>query len=155
MSVLTAPAGSLALGLIATLLSGGTAVPAGAAAPAAEPMTTQSAAQARGRAIFADQETGHCILCHQHQAVTAAFQGNLGPDLTAVGSRLSKAEMRARIEDPTRLNPETVMPAYFRRSGLRQVGRAYLDRTILTAAQIDDLLAFLAARPDLPTEPER
>jgi sulfur-oxidizing protein SoxX len=143
MNVRAAPARRLSL-LFAALLLGSNPI-LGAKTLAA---SDGAASQDRGRALFADEDTGHCILCHQHRQVPAAFQGNIGPDLTAVGSRLSAAALRARIEDPTRLNPETVMPAYFRASGLQQVARDYRGKTILSAAQIDDLVAFLAnSRP--------
>lgn len=111
---------------------------------AAEPLTEIPGDAESGRTVFLDRDTGHCLLCHQVEQVDESFQGNLGPDLSDAGSRLSTAELRERIIDPTRLNPETVMPTYYRTSGLRQVGTAYVGRPILNAQQIEDVVAFIS-----------
>ncbi len=70
--------------------------------------------------------------------------GDLAPDLSGVGARLSAAQIRLRMVDPGRVNPETIMPAYFRTEGLQRVAPAFRGKTILTAQQIEDVVAFLA-----------
>ncbi len=109
---------------------------------AAAPLTEVPGDAQRGRDVFLDRDAGHCLLCHQVEQLDAPFQGNLGPDLSDIGNRLSTAELRERIVDPTRLNPETVMPAYYRTSDLRQVGTAYLGKPILNAQQVEDVVTF-------------
>ncbi|MEM1231847.1 MAG: sulfur oxidation c-type cytochrome SoxX [Pseudomonadota bacterium] len=116
-----------------------------AAAVAEGVVEADPAAAERGRALFAESTDAQCILCHRHDRAAAPFPGTLGPDLTHVAQRRTRAELRELIEDPTRSNPATAMPAYFRRTGLQQVQARYRDQTILSAAQIDDLLAFLTA----------
>ena len=96
-----------------------------------------------GRAVLVDRDLGHCLLCHQISQVDEPFQGDIGPPLSHVGDRLDAATLRARIADPTRLNPETVMPAYGRTEGLTQVASEYLHKPILDEQQLDDLVAFL------------
>ena len=113
-------------------------------AHAAAPLTKVPGNLESGRAVFLDRDAGHCLLCHQVAQVDEPFQGNLGPDLSDVGSRFSVVELRERLIDPTRMNPETVMPAYYRTSGLRQVGTAYVGRPILNAQQIEDVVAFIS-----------
>ena len=98
----------------------------------------------RGRQVFVDRELGHCVLCHEVARLDAPFQGNLGPPLTDVAARLSLPEMREKIVDPARSNPDTSMPAYYETDGLSQVARAYLGRTVLSEGQLEDLLAYLA-----------
>jgi len=70
--------------------------------------------------------------------------GDLAPDLSGVGARLSAAQIRLRIVDSSRVNPDTVMPAYFKTEGLQRVAPAFRGKTVLTAQQIEDVVAFLA-----------
>jgi sulfur-oxidizing protein SoxX len=119
---------------------------------AAVPLTDVRGDANQGREIFLDRESGHCLLCHQVAQLEAPFQGNIGPDLTNVGNRLSAQMIRAKIIDPQRSNPNSVMPAYYRTTGLTQVSKAYLNQPILNAEQIEHVVAFVAqlkvASPD-------
>ena len=72
----------------------------------------------RGKAVFLDRELGHCVLCHQVSSLDVPFQGNIGPDLSNVGARLSREVLLEKVVDPTISNPETTMPAYHRTSDL-------------------------------------
>ena len=69
--------------------------------------------------------------------------GNIGPPLAGVGARLMPGQLRLRIVDPTRVNRDAVMPAYFRIDGLDGVAQNYRGRTILTAQQVEDVVAYL------------
>ena len=100
----------------------------------------------RGRTIFTSRDEGHCVLCHQIEGLNAEFQGNVGPSLTGIGNRLTAGQIRYRIIDAQRIWPETVMPAYYRARGLRQVGREFEGKPALSAQQIEDLVAFLEAQ---------
>ena len=97
-----------------------------------------------GRAIFSNRESGHCVLCHQVDGLEVPFQGNLGPALSDVGARLTEAQIRLRIVDNTKVNPGTVMPSYYRMTDLHQVGRAYQGETVLSAAEVEHLVAWLS-----------
>ena len=96
---------------------------------------------ARGRAIVANRQVGLCLLCHSGPFPEEHFQGNLAPDLRNAG-RLGEAQLRARLVDPSRYNPQTIMPAYYRTEGTR-VAPSYRGKTVLTAEQIEDVVAFL------------
>ncbi|MFC6791447.1 sulfur oxidation c-type cytochrome SoxX [Methylobacterium komagatae] len=98
----------------------------------------------RGRAIVADRTRGLCLLCHAGPFPEERFQGNLAPDLTGVGGRLSAGQLRLRLVDGRVLNPETIMPSYYSLAGLARVGRAWQGRTILSTSDIEDVVAFLA-----------
>jgi L-cysteine S-thiosulfotransferase len=98
----------------------------------------------RGRAIVADRQLGMCLLCHRAPIPEERFQGDLAPDLTGVGARLPADQIRARIVDPRRANPQTIMPAYFSTEGLTRVAPAYRGKTIFTGQQVDDVVAYLA-----------
>jgi len=62
--------------------------------------------------------------------------GNIAPTLAGVGARLSPAQLRLRVADSTRVNPESPMPAYYRTEGLNQ--------PLLSAQQVEDVVAWLA-----------
>lgn len=103
---------------------------------------------ARGRAIVADRRKGLCLLCHSGPIPEERFMGNLAPALDGAGRRWSRAELRARLIDPSRLNPKTIMPPYFRTEGFERMAPALRGRTILTAQEIEDVVAYLASLRD-------
>jgi len=96
----------------------------------------------RGRAIVANRQVGLCLLCHTGPFPEERFQGNLAPDLRSA-ARLSEGEIRLRLVDPARVNPQTIMPAYYRTEGLARVAPAYRGKTVLSAEQIEDVVAYL------------
>lgn len=98
----------------------------------------------QGREVFAQRSQGHCVICHQVSGLDADFQGNVGPALTGVGDRLDEGQLRLRIADMSYVAPDTMMPSYYSTEDLHQVAAAYHDETILSAAQIEDLVAYLA-----------
>jgi sulfur-oxidizing protein SoxX len=102
----------------------------------------------RGRAVVVDRRLGACLLCHRGPFPEEKFQGTLAPDLAGAGARWSEGELRLRLVDPTRLNPDTIMPAYYRVEGLTRVGHAWLGKPILSAEQIEDVIAFLRTLRD-------
>ena len=102
----------------------------------------------RGRAIVADRRVGLCLLCHSGPFPEERFQGTLAPDLGGAGARWSVGQIRLRLVDSRRLNPETIMPAYYRTDGLTRVGAAWRSRPVLNAQEIEDVVAFLATLRD-------
>lgn len=98
----------------------------------------------RGRAIVANRQVGLCLLCHSGPFPEERLQGDMAPDLKGAGSRWSEGELRLRIVDARRLNPLSIMPAYYRLGGLDRVAAAYRGKPVLTAEQIEDVVAYLA-----------
>lgn len=97
----------------------------------------------RGRVVVVSRQLGNCLLCHRMPIPEERFQGNLGPDLSGVGARLSEGQIRLRVVDASRLNPATIMPPYHRVEGLLRVMAAYQGKPVLTAEQVEDAVAFL------------
>src|SRR5580692_11047407 len=97
-----------------------------------------------GRTIVEDRTLSACLLCHSGPFPAPHLQGNIGPSLDGVADRLTPDEIRRRIVDPSRFNPDTVMPAYGRIDGLHRVGQQWRGKPILTPEQIEDVVAFLA-----------
>jgi sulfur-oxidizing protein SoxX len=102
----------------------------------------------RGRAIVANRPVGLCLLCHTGPFPEEHFQGNLAPDLTGAGARASAGQLRLRIVDASRLNPNTIMPPYYRVDGLERVATNFRGKPILSAEQIEDVIAFLVTLKD-------
>jgi len=106
----------------------------------------------RGRAIIVNRQVGLCLLCHSGPFPDEKFQGTLAPDLAGAGSRWSAGQLRLRIVDASRLNPDTIMPPYYRTEGLTRVAPAFAGKPVLNAEQIEDVVAFLVTLRDGDTE---
>jgi sulfur-oxidizing protein SoxX len=131
------------------------ALPGAAAAQALQPyvvtgdaiaasLTGAPGDAARGRSLLLNR-TSTCILCHSGPFPEEKFQGDLAPSLAGAGSRWSEGQLRLRIVDGSRLNPATIMPSYYRVDGLTRVGLAWRGKPILSAEQIEDIVAYLAS----------
>jgi sulfur-oxidizing protein SoxX len=106
-------------------------------------LTGEKGDAARGRGIVADRNVGLCLLCHSGPFPEVRQQGTLAPDLRGTATRLTEGQIRLRIVDSSRVNPATIMPPYFRTESLSRVAPAFRDKTVLTAAQIEDVVAYL------------
>lgn len=136
---------SLAAALLAALATL-SAADAHEAIPA--PLTGARGDPARGRAIVANRQVGLCLLCHSGPFPEERFQGNLAPDLAGAGRRWTEGQLRLRIVDSSRINPATIMPAYHRTEGLVRVAPAWRGKPVLTAEQVEDVVAFLTTLRD-------
>lgn len=103
---------------------------------------------ARGKAIVLNRQVGLCLLCHSGPFPEERFQGNMAPDLKGAGSRWSEGELRLRLVDARKLNPDTIMPPYYVVDGMTRVARNVRGKPILSAEQIEDVVAFLATLKD-------
>jgi sulfur-oxidizing protein SoxX len=97
---------------------------------------TSAPAQVPARELFVRADKGHCIACHQlPEGAGPRTRADLGPRLEGARMRaLGKKALREAIVDPTRANPDTVMPPYGR-------------HRLLEPAEIDRLVEFLHALP--------
>jgi sulfur-oxidizing protein SoxX len=113
----------------------------------ANSLTGAPGVAARGRTLLLARTTT-CILCHSGPFPEARFQGDLAPDLTGAGNRWTVSQLRLRVVDASRFNPETIMPSYYRDDGLVRVGRNFAGKPILSAVEIEDIVAYLATLRD-------
>jgi sulfur-oxidizing protein SoxX len=102
----------------------------------------------RGAALLRNRENANCLICHSIPDPSERFMGEIGPPLAGIGSRLTPGQIRLRLVDPTRLNPAAIMPAYHRTEGLARVDERWRGRPVLTAQEIEDLVAHLATLKD-------
>ena len=100
-------------------------------------MASAALAQApRALDLYVRPDKGACLACHAlPEGAGPATRGDLGPALTGARAReLGRERLRELLQDPTRAQPETLMPPYGR-------------HRILDRAEIDALVEFLYALP--------
>ena len=108
-----------------------------------QPLTREPGDPVRGRAIVTNRQVGLCLLCHGGPFPEERFQGTIATNLAGAGTRWTEGQLRLRIVDARRLNPESLMPAYGRSEGFNRVGRAWQGKSVLDEQQIEDVVAFL------------
>jgi len=109
-----------------------------------EPLASAAGDSARGRSLILARDPANCVLCHAIPDAALRFAGDVGPPLGGVGARLSVAQLRLRVADILRVHPSTIMPSYYRVEGLSRVAPTYAGKPILTAPEIEDVVAYLA-----------
>jgi len=103
---------------------------------------------ARGRAIVANRQVGLCLLCHTGPFPEERFQGDLAPDLRGAGARWTEGQLRLRLVDARKLNPDTIMPPYYVINGFTRVAAPFRGKSLLSAQQIEDVVAYLSTLRD-------
>ena len=98
---------------------------------------------ANGRKVAINRKQGNCLACHKMPIPEQQFHGEVGPDLSAVANSYSEGELRLRVVNPKIVNPDTFMPAFYRPYGLHRVAKNFQGKTILTAQQVEDVIAYL------------
>jgi sulfur-oxidizing protein SoxX len=98
---------------------------------------------ARGRVIVANHNTGLCLLCHTGPFPQDKFQGTMAPDLAGAGTRWSEGQLRLRIVDAGKFNPQTIMPPFYRVDHLTRVAPVFRDKPVLSAVDVEDVVAYL------------
>lgn len=99
---------------------------------------------ANGRKIAIDRRKGNCLACHVISAIPEQqFHGNIGPSLDGIGAIYSEAELRLRVVNPKVLNPDTMMPSFYRTTGFHRVQKKWEGKTIISAQEVEDVIAFL------------
>ena len=107
------------------------------------PLTATPGDALRGRAIVVSRQQGLCLLCHSGPFQDERNQGTLATNLAGAGARWSEAQLRLRIVDSRRLNPDSLMPALHKAEGQSRVGAAWQGQPVLDAQQVEDVVAFL------------
>ncbi len=106
-------------------------------------LTGQPGDPANGRKLAINRKQGNCLACHALPIPEQPFHGDIGPDLSESGSNLSEGEIRLRIVDSKVLNPDTIMPAFYRNDGFERVLKKFQGKTMLSAQQVEDIVAYV------------
>ena len=141
---------TLTMAALAASAIGG--VTAGAAGPAYEivgdgipaPLAAEPGDPMRGRTLIMARDNANCVLCHAVPDPAIRFAGDVGPSLAGVGRKLTVPQLRLRVVDELQVNRATVMPSYYKVAGLVQVAAPYVDKPILSAREVEDIVAWLA-----------
>jgi L-cysteine S-thiosulfotransferase len=111
-------------------------------------LTGTSGDPERGRSIVVNRQVGLCLLCHSGPFPQERFQGTLAPDLKGAGLRSTEGQLRLRMVDASRLKSDSIMPPYYRVDGLERVAPSFQGKPILTAEEIEDVIAYLMTLRD-------
>jgi sulfur-oxidizing protein SoxX len=107
-------------------------------------LTGQAGNADAGKKVFLTRTLGNCLACHEVTSLKSEeFHGEFGPSLDGVAGRYSAAQLRLIVADPKRLFADTVMPAFYKNDGFSRVRPQFAGKSILTAAQVEDVVAFL------------
>jgi sulfur-oxidizing protein SoxX len=97
---------------------------------------------AAGRKVVINRKKGNCLACHLMPIPEEQFHGHVGPDLAGVAKRMDEATLRMRVVNPKVLNADTMMPSFFT-TGQHRVRKDYVGKTILSAQDVEDVVAYL------------
>lgn len=119
---------------------------AGGVATIPAPLTSQPGDVQEGIKIVVGRRLGNCLSCHEIGVLRGEeFHGDVGPPLEGVAGRWDTAALRMIVVNAKMVfGPGTVMPAFYRTGGLHRVRPEFAGRPILTAQQVEDVVAFLA-----------
>ena len=108
-------------------------------------LTGKKGDPAEGRKVAINTKKGNCLACHELPIPEEQFHGKIGPNLHNVGSKFSEGILRMRLVNSKVIKPGTVMPAFYRTEGLYIVRKDLIGKPILTAEEIEDLVAYLVS----------
>lgn len=108
-----------------------------------KPLTTQPGNAARGMAVIENRKLGNCLACHSMPIPHEVDPGNVGPPLAGIGKVLTAGQLRLRIVDSKVIDPDTIMPSYYRLHGLHDVKKAFAGKPMLDPQQVEDVVAYL------------
>ncbi len=105
---------------------------------------------AEGRKVFANRKQGNCLACHQNADLSELpFHGEVGPPLDGVAGRWEESELRAiLVNSKAALSEETIMPSFYRLVNGARTAEKFQGKTILSAQQVEDVLAYLKTLTD-------
>lgn len=110
------------------------------------PLTNKRGDPKKGVNAVVERRLGNCLSCHEIDVLRGEeFHGDVGPPLNGVAERWDTATLRMIVVNPKKVfGEETVMPAFYRVNGLNRVRPEFIGKPILTAQQVEDVVAFLA-----------
>lgn len=99
---------------------------------------------AAGKKVFLSRKLGNCLSCHQVTALAdQPFHGEVGPSLDGVADRYKEGELRMQVVNAKVINPDTIMPGFYRVDGLHDVLKNFAGKPILTAEEVEDVVAYV------------
>jgi sulfur-oxidizing protein SoxX len=111
----------------------------------AESLTGKKGDPAAGRKWFVGRKLGNCLACHVNKETSdEQFHGEVGPPLDGIADRYDEAQLRAIVTNSKAVfGDQTLMPGFYRVSGMNRVADKFAGKTILSAQQVEDVVAYL------------
>ncbi len=106
-------------------------------------LTGKKGDPANGRKVVINRKKGNCLACHVMPISEQPYHGEVGPELNGVASRYQEGELRLLLVNAKFINEDTIMPAFYRNSGFNRVHKKFKGKTILSAQQVEDVVAYL------------
>lgn len=109
------------------------------------PLTAEPGNVESGRKIFSNRKQGNCLACHANADLKdQLFHGEVGPVLDGAGTRWTKGQLRTIVVNAKAIfSEQTVMPGFYTLDVGEDVRKDLIGKTILTAQQVEDLVAYL------------
>lgn len=109
-----------------------------------EALTDKAGNAKAGRKTAINRKQGNCLACHAISSqANQPFHGEVGPSLDGVADRYSEGELRLILVNSKKVFEGTIMPAFFNVSGYSRINKKFAGKTILSAQQVEDVIAFL------------
>ncbi len=108
-------------------------------------LTGASGNAENGRKVFANRKLGNCLACHANGDLSnQLFHGEVGPPLDGVADRWEPGELRAiMVNSKIVFGDQTIMPSFYRLKNGARTAEKFQGKTILTAEQVEDVIAYL------------
>lgn len=104
---------------------------------------------AKGKDVAINRKLGNCLACHAISDISEQpFHGEVGPTLDGVAGRYSEAQLRLLMVDSKKVFEGTIMPAFYKAEGFYRVRKDFDGKSILTAEQVEDVVAYLMTLKD-------
>lgn len=99
----------------------------------------------KGREAFKSRKLGNCLACHVNSELkTEQFHGEVGPPLDGVAERYEVPALRAMLVNSKAVfGDQTIMPGFYRTTGFNRILDKFEGKTILSAQQVEDIVAYL------------
>lgn len=100
---------------------------------------------ANGRKVFADRSLGNCLACHVNSDIPEQlFHGEVGPALDGVAIRWKPEQLRTIVVNSKAVFTDaSVMPGFYSLDVGKDVREDLIGETILSAQQVEDVVAYL------------
>ena len=122
-------------GLVAYEIVDGNSIPKSLTGVAGDPV--------KGKKVAIGRKAGNCLACHAMPIPEQQFHGETAPSLYGVGNRLSVGELRMQLVNSKVTNEDTMMPSYYRTFGFERPLKKFVGKTILSAQDVEDVVAYL------------
>ena len=108
-------------------------------------LTGEKGDAAKGRDWFMGRKLGNCLACHENSDMQdQSWHGEVGPAMAGVASRYSEAELRGIVANSKAVfGEQTIMPAFYSMKVGARVADKFDGKTILSAQQVEDVVAYL------------